>query len=56
VEAAVGLWLQRYATELEQVTRGTLTEAPAPRPTSSTTERRRLVKTLEQYKPRRDEV
>ena len=47
VEAAVALWLQAYASELEEGSRGALADAPKPRQDPHHAERRRLGKVIE---------
>jgi site-specific DNA recombinase len=48
VEAAVALWLQRYATQLEEATKAALEQAPKRQPRDpQEAERRRLTKVLD---------
>ncbi|MDP9434434.1 MAG: recombinase family protein [Actinomycetota bacterium] len=51
VEAAVALWLQGYAHELEEATRAALADAPQPRQDPHQAERRRLAKVIEGAEP-----
>ncbi len=54
VEAAVALWLQGYAAELEEATRAALAHGPAPaRSDPHAAERRRLHKLLNSAQPNR---